>query len=316
MFESLQEERRAAVRQTRETEGSRSTLRQRLLRGLPVAETRLTLAGVPTAVLEGGEGLPMVLLHGPGESAVKWLRVIPEMVRRYRVVAPDLPAHGGSDVPGPGWDAQRIITWLDELIEHTCSSPPVLVGQVLGGAIAARFAIRRGDRIRGLVLVDTLGLAPFRPAPRFALTMIHFLARPGEATYKRFMRQCSYDLDRLSAEMGDRWEPFVAYNVELTRSARRRAAGRLLREAGLPPIPAQELARIAVPTDLIWGRQDRATRLRVAEEASIRYGWPLHVIENCADDPARDEPAAFLRALFASTAVTTQVPHADPPAHP
>jgi hypothetical protein len=41
--------------------------------------------------------------------------------------------------------------------------------------------------------------------------------------------------------------------------------------------------------------------LRIAEAASARYGWPLHVIENCADDPPRDQPEAFLQALHTAT---------------
>jgi pimeloyl-ACP methyl ester carboxylesterase len=74
----------------------------------------------------------------------------------------------------------------------------------------------------------------------------------------------------------------------------------MLREVGLPRIPPEDLARIAVPTTLIWGRHDRANRLRIAEAASARYGWPLHVIENCADDPPRDQPEAFLETLRAA----------------
>ncbi|NIR46488.1 MAG: alpha/beta hydrolase, partial [Gemmatimonadetes bacterium] len=68
-----------------------------MLAGLPVAERRMRLAGIPSAVLEGGDGPPMVLLHGPGESAVNWRWVIPELVTTHRVVAPDLPAHGSSE---------------------------------------------------------------------------------------------------------------------------------------------------------------------------------------------------------------------------
>jgi pimeloyl-ACP methyl ester carboxylesterase len=278
--------------------------RERLLTGIGVTERRLTLGGVSTAVLEGGDGPPVVLLHGPGEFAAKWMRVIPDLAERHRVVAPDLPGHGASDVDGGALDADRLSAWLDELIGRTCTSAPVLVGHVLGGAIAMRFAIARGDRLRQLVLVDSLGLARFRPSPRFAATLVGFQARPTERTYNRFMRQCSFDLDGLREEMGERWEPFVAYNLELARGPGAKAAGRMLRKLGLPRIPSADLARIAVPTTLIWGRQDRAIRLRIAEDASARYGWPLHVIDNCADDPPRDQPEAFLQALH--TAIERQ----------
>ena len=71
--------------------------RQKLLEGIPVTERRLELAGVSTAVLEGGDGPPFVLLHGPGEFAAKWMRVIPDLVTTHRVVAPARPAHGASE---------------------------------------------------------------------------------------------------------------------------------------------------------------------------------------------------------------------------
>ena len=134
--------------------------------------------------------------------------------------------------------------------------------------------------------------------------MIHFLARPNERTYGRFMRQCSYDLDTLREQMGSRWDPFVAYNVMGARPPRSGAVGPLMRTFGLPRIPPEDLARIAVPTALIWGRHDRATRLRTAEQASARYGWPLHIIDDCADDPPRDRPEAFVDALHLAIGTT------------
>jgi pimeloyl-ACP methyl ester carboxylesterase len=63
--------------------------------------------------------------------------------------------------------------------------------------------------------------------------------------------------------------------------------------------PPAELERIAVPTALIWGRHDLAAPLSVAEAASKRYGWPLCVIEDAADDPPIEQPKAFLAALGA-----------------
>lgn len=271
--------------------------RRRLLAGIPAGERRMSLAGIPTSVLLGGEGPPIVLLHGPGESAVNWRWVIPDLVNTNRVVAPDLPAHGSSGGEGEQLDEARILRWLDNLIEQSCDRPPVLAGQILGGAIAARYAVDRGARLRHLVLVDSLGLAPFRPSLRFLLTMIGFQIHPSEGTYRRFMRHCAYDLDGLRDRMGDRWRSFVAYNLALARSEKSKAAGRLFRKLGLPRIPPDELESITVPTSLIWGREDRALKLPIAQAASERYGWPLRVIDDAADDPPRDRPEAFVAAL-------------------
>jgi pimeloyl-ACP methyl ester carboxylesterase len=287
-----------AVRGT--TDQATARARAELLAGVPVTERRLRAADIDTAVLEGGDGPPIVLLHGPGEAAVNWRWVLPDLTTTYRVVAPDLPAHGSSSTGDQALDEERVIAWLGGVIERTCTEAPVVVGHVLGGAIAARYAVRRGDGLAHLVLVDSLGLGAFRPSRQFATSFLRFSIRPSERSYERFMGQCAYDLDVLRDDMADDWTSFVAYNLGLARSPQAKAAGGLFRRLGIPRIPAEGLVGIAVPTDLIWGRPDRALRLPIAEAASRRYGWPLHVVEGSADDPARDQPDAFLEALRAA----------------
>jgi pimeloyl-ACP methyl ester carboxylesterase len=71
----------------------------------------------------------------------------------------------------------------------------------------------------------------------------------------------------------------------------------LIEQFGLAAIPDSVLSRIAVPTSLIWGRYDSVVPLSVGESASARYGWPLSVIEDAGNEPAIEEPQAFLRAL-------------------
>jgi pimeloyl-ACP methyl ester carboxylesterase len=282
--------------------------RKRLLADVPMEERRLQLAGFSTAVLEGGGGSPLVLLHGPGGNATHWIRVIPDLVTSHHVVAPDLPGQGASEVAEGPLDADRVIAWLGELIERTCPSPPALVGFALGGSIAARFAGARGARISRLVLVDTLGLTSFDPTPRFGLALRNFLAQPTEHTHDVLWRRCAADLDRLRRDMGERWEPFRAYNVERAATPSVQAAlGTLMERLGVPPIPPAELARISVPTTLIWGRHDLATPLQAAESASTRYGWALHVIEDCGDDPPIEQPEAFLRALRSGLGTTSAI---------
>ncbi|WP_312912249.1 alpha/beta fold hydrolase [Natronosalvus caseinilyticus] len=283
------------ITQKRRSEGAR----ERLLDDLPVTERRLQLAGVSTAILEGGTGPPIVLLHGPGESALWWMRTIPDLVTTHRVIVPDLPGHGASSVTNNALDADAVKAWLGELIERTCPTPPTLVGHLLGGAIAARFASDHSDRLRGLILVDTFGLSPFRPSPMFAFGLVRFLVRPSDRAYHRFLDQCLVDRDGLIERMGDDWEPFLVYNLERSRASDVKAAMRtMMKEVGVPTVPTADLERITVPTALIWGRNDRAVRLEIASDASARYGWPLRVIDDAGDDPKLEQPEAFLEALY------------------
>jgi pimeloyl-ACP methyl ester carboxylesterase len=278
--------------------GEAGELRQRLLAGLPVEERRLQLNGVSTAVLEGGGGPPVVLLHGPGESAAKWMRVIPDLVTTHRVIAPDLPGHGASEPIEGRVDVDGVLAWLDDLITCTCAVPPVLVGQIIGGAIAARFATRHGQRLTCLVLADALGLVPFQPKPEFGQALAEFVERPTEATHDQLWSRCAFDLGSLRNRLGEQWESIKAYNLDRARAPELRGTQRsLMEQFGFSPILPAELERIAVPTALIWGRHDLATPLAIAQAMSARLGWPLHVIENAADDPPLEQPDAFLQTL-------------------
>jgi pimeloyl-ACP methyl ester carboxylesterase len=266
----------------------------------PVTERRWDLAGVSTAVLEAGQGPPVVLLHGQGGWSGMWLPVIADLAATYRVVAPDLPGLGASTVPDGPPDAARVLAWLDALIQRICPEPPALVGASLGASIAARFAIAHPDRLSRLVLVGAGSLARFRPAPGVVLALIRFIARPSERTQRGFMRQVTVDPDRVRALLGDRWAASQAYSLDRARTPSVRAANRrMLRDLGIPQISPEDLARIAVPTALIWGRHDRVMRLRIAEAASARYGWPLHVIEDAGHFSA-EQPEAFRAALWAA----------------
>jgi pimeloyl-ACP methyl ester carboxylesterase len=271
----------------------------------------LDLAGVSTAVLEAGDGPPVVLLHGQGGWSGMWLPVIPDLMKTHRVIAADLPGLGASEVPDGPPDAARVLAWLDALIQCTCQAPPALVGASLGASIAARFAIAHPDRLSRLVLAAAGSLGRFRPAPGVVLALIRFIARPSERTQQGFLRQVAVDPARVRALMGERWEASQAYSLERARTPSVRAANRrMLRELGTRTIPPEDLARIAIPTALVWGRHDRVMRLRIAQEASARYGWPLHVIED-AGHFAVEQPEAFrgaLRAALAAADETTSAP--------
>ena len=135
---------------------------------------------------------------------------------------------------------------------------------------------------------------PFAPAPEFGQALQAFMAQPTRATHDQLWARCVFDLDRVRERMGERWERFTAQNLERADSP---GIAALIDRFGMAAI--DDLDRITVPTALIWGRHDLATPLTVAEAASARHGWPLHVIEDCADAPQIEQPEAFVRALEA-----------------
>jgi hypothetical protein len=102
------------------------------------------------------------------------------------------------------------------------------------------------------VLVDSLGLAPFQPAPEFGAALGAFLAQPSEETHDGLWGRCAFDLDHLRECVGEGWEKIRAYNLDRARAPGLQAAQRTLMEQfEFPAIPADDLARIAVPTTLI-----------------------------------------------------------------
>ena len=277
-----------------------SEARARLLAGLPVTERHLDIGGISTSVLEGGEGPPVVLLHGIGSFSPEWSLVIPRLVGRNRVVVPDLPGLGSSDARGRRLDAATMTSWLLALIDRTCVEKPTLVGHSLGGSVAAHLAIRHGDRVRRVVLVDSSSLGRFRPALGLLVALVRFGARPSPASRERFLRKVLADPERARLGWGDLWAALEAYDLEQAGDKSVSSAnGQLLRRIGARRIPSDQLRSIQVPVSMIWGRGDRLMPFGIAEKASRRFGWPLHGIDDCGHGPHIERPAQLCDALEA-----------------
>ena len=58
--------------------------------------------------MEAGEGVPVVLLHGFPETSYAWRHQIPELAKKFRVIAPDLRGYGETDKPATGYDKRNM----------------------------------------------------------------------------------------------------------------------------------------------------------------------------------------------------------------
>lgn len=103
-----------------------------------------------------GHGPPIVLLHGYPENLQVWSRMAPRLAERFEVIAFDWPGMGYSDEwPGgatPQLLAKRLLTIVDEL--HL--QRPTIVGMDMGGQPALAFASLYPDRVRRLVVMNSL----------------------------------------------------------------------------------------------------------------------------------------------------------------
>jgi len=103
----------------------------------------------------GGDGRPLLLLHGLASQCSIWDLVAPYLVEGgTRVVALDQRGHGQSDKPSDGYDFDAIAQDARRFWDTFDLEPPVLVGHSWGGNVALQCAVNYPNEVSGLVLVD------------------------------------------------------------------------------------------------------------------------------------------------------------------
>ncbi len=221
-------------------------------------------------VLEGGEGPPVVLLHGRGNAASMWFPLLPELARKHRVLAVDLPGFGSSSVPqGPLRTDEDGLRYFVEPVEEVLSTlapgPMTLVGHSLGGLVSLELALRGRVPVERLVLVDAMGLGPemgldarlfFRVGPERVARVLgpklfgRIAPLPDSPVNRRLMALAH----ELLTVPGGRPEATRAFNslVPLTGDVFHRFA---------------RLGEVKQPTLLFWGEHDTVLPVSLAEAA-------------------------------------------------
>lgn len=115
---------------------------------------------------EWGHGLPLVLLHGASGSWTHWIRNVLPLAERFRVLAPDMPGYGDSDVPPEPHTADGLAELVAAGIDQMLPPPARfdLAGFSLGAIIGGLVTARLGARVRTFVLLGPGGLG-LTPAP-------------------------------------------------------------------------------------------------------------------------------------------------------
>jgi 3-oxoadipate enol-lactonase len=118
------------------------------------------------AFAEHGAGEPaLLLLHPVGLSGACWATLAAKFAGRHRVLAPDLPGHGGSDPPDGDYTIEALADDVAELLRGEESRPALVAGLSMGGVVALALAQRHPDLVAAVAVVNSLTKVPAPMVP-------------------------------------------------------------------------------------------------------------------------------------------------------
>ncbi|MFE3683508.1 alpha/beta fold hydrolase [Streptomyces sp. NPDC059095] len=273
--------------------------------------------GYRRAYRTAGQGPPVVLIHGIGDSSATWTEVIPGLARRYTVLAPDLLGHGASDRPRADYSVAAYANGLRDLLGVLGVERATLVGHSLGGGVAMQFAYQYPESTERLVLVGAGGVGrEVNPVLRAATLpgaepVLALLARPAMRRPARLV----IELMRLLGTDLGLDAPDLLGLVDALPDARSRSVFvRTLRSVVDPHGQVVTMLdrcylTAGMPTLLIWGSRDSVVPPSHGRRAHAAMpGSRLEVFEGAGHFPFHTDPARFL-ALVEDFIATT--PPAD-----
>jgi pyruvate dehydrogenase E2 component (dihydrolipoamide acetyltransferase) len=273
--------------------------------GKPIGEPAVEAEAATTAVeprdldaggrrlryLERGAGsaVPAVLIHGFGGDLNSWMFTQPALAEDRRVIALDLPGHGGSAKEVGAGDAESLADAVEAALAALGLRQVHLVGHSLGGAVAALVALRRPERAASLTLIAPAGLG-------VEINGEFIAAFCGAARRRELVEALNllvYDrglISRFMVEEVLRYKRLDGVAAALTAiAAASFGGGRQSLDLGA------RIAALPLPVQAIWGAADRIVPVAHAEAFSARF--PVHILEKAGHLPHLEQPGEVNRLL-------------------
>ncbi len=289
-------------------------------RGQELPHRLVEACGVPTFLYDAGEGPPIVLIHGYGDTADGWRRVVPGLLADHRVIALDVPPFGRSGEPKAPKLLDFYKDFFPELFEKLELGPATVIGHSLGGAISLHLTLARPDLVARLGLVAPAGLGKSPPWWWYALAgygtvwrtalsvpspLTPLLIRSG---MKRFLdMRLFHDPRRLQEHINH----LVTMHSSPKDFDRLLNAGRCCIDSYTGTL-LEDSAVLDIPLWMVWGRHDGL----VPSEHALQFGRlhpdaAVHVFEDCGHYPQIELPSRFnglLRSWIRDTAEPERPP--------
>ena len=257
---------------------------------MAIEERTIKVEGLSVHSLASGEGEHvLVLLHGAEADATMWRPYIEGLARGRRVLALDLPGHGGSSVePDTDCSPPGLARWFSAWLEAEGLESVDLLGHSFGGVVAFNLALEVPGRVSRLVGVDVANLdwatEVFREG---AFQLLEVIARDELDEGKvRELLAVIYQRD-----------PTLQATNEGVAFWSRPGVRAFFRQGGLMfsrSLPVWRLREISVPTLLVWGGKDRFFPLEGARTGAMYLpNSRIVVIDEGTHSPFVTDPGTF-----------------------
>lgn len=239
------------------------------------------IAGIRTRYWLGGEGRPLVLVHGLAGAAWNFTELAPLLAARRRVLIPDLPGHGGTAALRAPGGIGDLAAHVAHLTEHEGMAPAPVLGYSMGGVVALRLATEQPDGVTAVLLLASAGIvsttrrariwlgvtAALRPARLVARARRAIARRPGlrAAAFGYWGAEDAWALSP-EAVIG-----FLEAQPEHTDVGT--ASRALVRDD-----PRAYLDRLRCPALVVWGARDRLVPLEDGFEFARLLDAPVRVL--------------------------------------
>jgi len=250
-----------------------------------VREVQVDIGGTTIHMLQGGSGAPLLLLHGT-EGRQGWLRYAQALAEQYTVYLPSHPGFDGSE--RPAWlktmpDLVCFYTWF---LEQQGLEDVPAIGFALGGWLAAEIVATTRHAFRKLMLVDAAGIKP----QQGDITDLFILspAQIAELSFHNAQQAPEYEMLYGGTRTPEQQESTMKNREMVVRLTWKP----YMHDPRLPAL----LARVRIPTCVVWGRQDQIIPVECGElYRQAIPGAELVVLEDCGHLPQVEQPEAFVR---------------------
>jgi len=193
-----------------------------------------------------GEGEPLLVLHGWGDSFNSWTRIQDILAKNgFKVFIPDLPGFGKSDAPKSVWEIGDYSDFIFNLSQELGLSQFFLVGHSFGGRVSIKFINNYPEKVKGLVLVGSGGI---KLKLDFKTKVIYGVARMGRFLFSnRVLRSFRKTAKTLFYFVLRKRDYIKAQGIM------RQIIRKVIAEDLLP-----ELCQIKAKALIVWGERDKS----------------------------------------------------------